>query len=687
MPLVIVESPTKSKTISKFLDQSYRVLSSYGHVRDLPEDEFGIDVKNDFKLNYIVMPKAKKNVAILKKETGKSDLIILATDEDREGEAIAYHLVYLLDLDGKKPYQRIVFHEITKQAIRQALKNPRKIDLKLVDAQQARRVLDRIVGYKLSPFLWKKVARGLSAGRVQSVAVRLVVEREREIESFVPQEYWQITALLTKVMEVELPSIKFETILIKKDGKVLDKLEIKNKREADKIVKDLKGAEYRVENIEKKEIKRNPLPPFTTSTLQQTAWHSCRFPAKLTMQIAQQLYERGLITYHRTDSFNLSDLSLFSVKKFIMENYGKKYWAGYLRRYKTKTKGAQEAHEAIRPAYPNKKPTSLKLEENQFKLYDLIWRRFIACQMSQAIFNSTTVDITAKNYTFRATGQVLKFDGFLKVYPINYEERELPPLKKGELLKLLKLIPSQHFTEPPPRYNEATLIKALEENGIGRPSTYAPILSNIQEKNYIEKDEQRRFRPTEIGTVVNDLLVKHFPEIVDIGFTAEMEKDLDEIADGKRKWVKVLKEFYTPFEKNLKQKYEVVSKKDITEKPTEKICPKCGAPLLIRLGRYGKFYACSTFPRCRYTESLEENNLGVKCPKCKKGKVVEKRTRKHKIFYGCNRYPQCDFALWDRPTGELCPKCKSLLVKTKRGQIKCSNKECEESKLSSFSHR
>ena len=687
MPLVIVESPTKSKTISKFLDQSYRVLSSYGHVRDLPEDEFGIDVKNNFKLNYVIMPKAKKNVAILKKETGKSDLIILATDEDREGEAIAYHLVYLLDLDGKKPYQRIVFHEITKQAIRQALKNPRKIDLKLVDAQQARRVLDRIVGYKLSPFLWKKVARGLSAGRVQSVAVRLVVEREREIESFVPQEYWQITALLTKVMEVELPSIKFETILIKKDGKVLDKLEIKNKREADKIVKDLKGAEYRVENIEKKEIKRNPLPPFTTSILQQTAWHSCRFPAKLTMQIAQQLYERGLITYHRTDSLNLSDLSLFSAKKFITENYGKEYWAGYLRRYKTKTKGAQEAHEAIRPAYPNKKPTSLKLEENQFKLYDLIWRRFIACQMSQAIFNSTTVDITAKNYTFRATGQVLKFDGFLKVYPINYEERELPPLKKGELLKLLKLIPSQHFTEPPPRYNEATLIKALEENGIGRPSTYAPILSNIQEKNYIEKDEQRRFRPTEIGTVVNDLLVKHFPEIVDIGFTAEMEKDLDEIADGKRKWVKVLKEFYTPFEKNLKQKYEVVSKKDITEKPTEKICPKCGAPLLIRLGRYGKFYACSTFPRCRYTESLEENNLGVKCPKCKKGKVVEKRTRKHKIFYGCNRYPQCDFALWDRPTGELCPKCKSLLVKTKRGQIKCSNKECEESKLSSFSHR
>lgn len=675
MPLVIVESPTKSKTISKFLDPTYRVLSSYGHVRDLPEDEFGIDVKNNFKLNYVIMPKAKKNVTILKKEMDKSNLVILATDEDREGEAIAYHLVYLLNLDGKKPYQRIVFHEITKQAIQQALKNPRKIDLNLVDSQQARRVLDRIVGYKLSPFLWKKVARGLSAGRVQSVAVRLVVEREREIKNFVPQEYWTIAAHLNKYTGDE--KLIFEATLVKKDGKILDKLEIKNKKEADKIVKDLKDAEYKIINVEKKEIKRNPLPPFTTSTLQQTAWQSYKFPAKLTMQIAQRLYERGLITYHRTDSLNLSDLSLFSAKKFITENHGKEYWAGHLRKYKTKTKGAQEAHEAIRPTYPNKKPSSLKLEENQFRLYDLIWRRFIACQMSQAIFNSTTVDIAAKNYTFRASGQLLKFDGFLKVYPIEYRETKLPPLEEGELLKLLRLIPSQHFTEPPSRYNEATLIKALEENGIGRPSTYAPILSNIQEKNYIEKDEQRRFRPTEIGTVVNDLLVQHFPEIVDIGFTAKMEKDLDEIAEGKRKWIKVVKEFYMPFEKNLKQKYEIVSKKDITEKPTKKICPKCKASLLIRLGRYGKFYACSAFPKCRYTESLEENNLGIKCPKCKRGKVVEKRTKKHKIFYGCDQYPNCDFALWDRPIGKICPRCKSLLVKTKRNQIKCSNKECD----------
>jgi DNA topoisomerase-1 len=545
----------------------------------------------------------------------------------------------------------------------------------LVDAQQARRILDRIVGYKLSPFLWKKVARRLSAGRVQSVAVRLVVEREREIQNFVPQEYWQITAQLKKLVEVEPRPVEFEAILTKKDGKIIPKFGIRTKKEADEIVKDLKGVEYKVVNIEKKEVKRNPLPPFTTSTLQQEAWKRFKFPAKLTMQIAQNLYEKGFITYHRTDSLNLSDQSLFSAKKFITEKYGKNYWAGFLRRYKAKGR-VQEAHEAIRPTYPERTPEKLKLDKPQSRLYDLIWRRFIACQMNQAIFDSTTVDILAKNYTFRATGQILKFEGFLKVYPIKYEETELPPLKKGEILELIKLVPSQHFTQPPPRYTEATLIKALEENGIGRPSTYASILSTIQEKNYIEKNEQKRFQPTEIGIVVNDLLVTHFPKIIDIGFTAEMEADLDKIAEGQRKWIPVVKEFYEPFEKNLEQKYQEVSKKDITEKPTEKKCPKCGAPLLIRLGKYGKFYACSKFPKCKYTESLEENTLGIKCPKCKKGEIVEKRTKKRKIFYGCNRYPECDFALWDKPTGKICPKCGSLLVKTKRGQIKCSDKNC-----------
>jgi len=694
MQLIIVESPTKSKTISRFLGPKYRALASYGHVRDLPKSKLGVDVENDFRPKYIIPTKSRKIITLLKKELEKAETVILACDQDREGEAIAWHLTQILDLNDKKPYQRIVFHEITKSAIEEALKNPRKIDMNLVDAQQTRRVLDRIVGYKLSPFLWKKVARGLSTGRVQSVAVRLVVEREREIENFVPQEYWTIVAQLQKCNEERARYI--ETLLVKKDDKVIPKLGIKTKEEAEKIVKDLKDAEvdeanassshcarlrracvYKVINIEKKEIKRNPLPPFTTSMLQQEAWRRFKWPAKFTMRIAQQLYETGKITYHRTDSLNLSDLSLFAAKKFIINEYGKNYWAGFLRKYKAKGR-VQEAHEAIRPTYPDRTPEILKskLENNQFKLYDLIWRRFIACQMSQAIFDSTVVDISAENYTFRTTGQVLKFDGFLKVYPLKFEENELPLLEMNEVLDLIKLIPSQHFTQPQPRYSEATLIKELEKNGIGRPSTYAPILSTIQERNYIEKDEQKRFRPTEIGTVVNDLLVNHFPEIVDIGFTAEMEENLDKIAEGKRKWTPVIREFYEPFEENLQKKYQEVSKKDITEKPTEKTCPKCGAPLLIRLGKYGKFYACSKFPKCRYTESLEENTLGIKCPKCKKGKIVEKRTRKRKIFYGCSNWPKCDFALWDRPTGEKCEKCKSLLIETKRKQIKCSNKDC-----------
>jgi len=686
MRLIIVESPTKSKTINKFLGPEFRVLSSYGHVRDLPEDEFGVDVEKDFKPKYIIIPKARKTVQFLKKEAEKADICYLSTDPDREGEAIAYHLVYLLNLNGKKPYQRIVFHEITKRAIEEALKNPRKIDLNLVDSQQARRILDRIVGYELSPFLWKKVARGLSAGRVQSVAVRLVVEREREIQNFIPQEYWTIAANLKKLTEDGHLATKFEAILVKKDGKIIPKLGIKTKKEAEEILKDLKGAEYKVSNIEKKEVKRNPLMPFTTSTLQQEAWQRFRFPSKFTMRLAQDLYERGFITYHRTDSLNLSDLSLFAARKFIIENYGKNYWAGFLRKYKAKGR-VQEAHEAIRPTYPNKTPEKLKtqdkLDDRQFRLYDLIWRRFIACQMAQAVFDSTTVDVLATSekrqvtsYTFRAIGQILKFDGFLKVCPIKFEEIKLPPLEINEILELIKLIPTQHFTQPPPRYTEASLIKALEENGIGRPSTYAPILSTIQERNYIEKDEKRHFRPTEIGMVVNNLLVNHFPEIVEIKFTAKMEEDLDEIAGGEKNWIKILREFYEPFKENLQKKYKEITKKDLIEK-TEKICPKCGAPIIIRLGKFGKFYACSKFPKCRYTENLEKNNLKIKCPKCQKGEFVEKRTKKGKIFYGCSNWPNCDFALWDKPTGEICPKCGSLLVKTKRNQIKCSNKECK----------
>ncbi len=687
MNLIIVESPAKGATIEGFLGPNYKVLSSYGHIRDLPKAELGVDVENNFKPKYVIPLKSRKVINSLKKEVEKTEKIILATDEDREGEAIAWHLSQALKL---KNYQRIVFHEITKSAIEKALQNPRKIDINLVNAQQARRILDRLVGYKLSPFLWKKIVRGLSAGRVQSVTVKLVVEREREIKNFVPQEYWVIEAELQSQIDADkkradADNKSFLAKLVKKDEKTIPKLGIKIKEEADKILKDLKGAEYKVKGIEKKEVKRNPLPPFTTSTLQQTAWQKFRFPAKFTMRIAQRLYEAGAITYHRTDSLNLSEMSLFSAKKFITENYGKNYWTGFLRKYKAKGK-VQEAHEAIRPTYPDKTPEELKakFDNGQFKLYDLIWRRFIACQMAQASFDSTIIEIeTGNKYIFQTNGQILKFDGFLKVYPIKFKEVELPPLKKDEILELIKLIPSQHFTQPPSRYTEATLIKTLEKNGIGRPSTYAPTLSTIQERNYVEKDEKKCFLPTEIGTLVNDLLVEHFPKIVDIKFTAKMEEDLDEVAKGQKKWTKICQDFYGPFEKNLQKKYEEVSKKTLTETTTDKKCPECDAPIIIKFGKFGKFYACSNFPKCKYTESFEKKTLGIKCPKCKKGEIVEKRTKTKKIFYGCNRFPKCDFALWDKPLQdpqgkpEKCPKCDSLLVKDKYGRIKCSNKECD----------
>ncbi|MEA3293064.1 MAG: type I DNA topoisomerase, partial [Patescibacteria group bacterium] len=576
-----------------------------------------------------------------------------------------------------------------------ALKNPRQINKNLFNAQQARRILDRIVGYELSPFLWKKVARRLSAGRVQSVAVRFVAQREKEIESFKPEEYWTTVAFFKKLKETKTNSLfaEFEALLSKKNGKILSKFEIKSKEDAKEIVRGLKGAKYQIKEIKAKEIKKNSLPPFITSTIQQEAWKKFHFPVKFTMKIAQKLYEIGKITYHRTDSLNLSEESLVSAKKFIDTKYGKNYFS--LKKYKTKTKGAQEAHEAIRPTNPNETPEILKnkLDDTQFKLYDLIWKRFIASQMAQAIFDSTTIEIETVNdsqqtkdkYTFKSSGQILKFDGFLKVYPVKYKETQLPFLEKEEFLELTKLIPSQHFTQPPPRYNEATLIKVLEDNEIGRPSTYASIVSTIQDRNYIEKNEQRKFQPTEIGVVVDDLLVKHFPKIINTKWTAEMEKDLDMVARNEKEWTLILKEFYFPFEKNLLEKYKEVSKKNISEFPTKKICPKCGAPLLIRLGRFGKFYACSNFPKCKYTESFEKNGLDIKCPKCENGKIVEKRTKKGKIFYGCSCWPKCDFALWDKPiqdshgNPEKCPKCDSLLVE-KNKKIVCSNRDCDYSK-------
>ncbi len=683
MKLIIVESPTKSKTLSRFLGQSYETAATKGHIRDLPRKSFGIDVEKDFEPNYLIMASKKPLLKKIGEMGKKAEDMFLAMDPDREGEAIAWHLSKALKLKNPK---RIVFHEITKSAIEKALQNPGKINMKLVDAQQARRILDRIVGYKLSPFLWKKLIRGLSAGRVQSVAVRLVVEREKEIEKFIPQEYWSIEALLEKEKQ------EFSALLIGKDGEKITKMGIKSKKEAEVFTKDLEGAEYKTAEIKKAERVRRPFPPFTTSSLQQEAWKKLHFPAKFTMGTAQKLYEKGFITYHRSDSLNVAEEALKSAEKFITEKLGKEYWPGFPRRYRTKSKTAQEAHEAIRPTYPEKTPESLssrkgKLTGADFKLYELIWKRFIASQMSEAVFDTVTADIEAmpkegdfppgeKKYLFRSTGQTLRFDGFLKIYPVAFTETDLPPLEKDEVAQLVKLIPSQHFTQPPARYTEATLIKALEENGIGRPSTYAPIISTIQGRNYVEKDEQKRFLPTEVGRAVNDILVNHFPEIVDVGFTAQMEEELDEIAQGEKEWRKVVREFYEPFEKTLKKKEKEVPDKKETYETTDKKCTECGAPLVIKLGRYGKFYACSGFPKCKYTAPLEENRLGMECPKCQKGKIVEKRTKKGKMFYGCSNWPKCNFATWYKPTGELCPECGAPMIISRRGQIKCSNKEC-----------
>jgi DNA topoisomerase-1 len=694
MDLIIVESPTKAKTLQKFLGGDYKILSSYGHVRDLPKTVFGVDIENNFAPKYALTARGKTTVKELKAEVKKADRVFLSTDPDREGEAIAWHLVEALKLD--KPaaakiegpaYRRIEFHEITENAIQEALKNPREINFDLVNAQQARRVLDRIVGYQLSPFLWKKIVKGLSAGRVQSVAVRLIAEREREIKAFNPEEYWEISATLKNTENK--PGKEFSARLVKINNATLDKLEIKDENRAIAIEQNLENAAYAVSAIEKKESRKKPSGPFTTSTLQQTAWQRFKMTAKATMMTAQQLYEMGLITYHRTDSLNLSVQSLSAAKNFIAKTFGENYHPGHFNVYKTKAKGAQEAHEAIRPAYADQTPEMALADKNlsrpQAKLYELIWQRFIASQMAAAVFDSLSVDIAATGqdkteYIFRANGQTLKFDGYLKVYPSKFEELDLPAMASGEPLEFIKLNTNQHFTKPPARYNEATLIKALEAHGIGRPSTYAPIISTIQTRNYIEKDEKKSLKPTEIGLMVNDLLVAHFPQIVDIGFTAKMEEEFDRIADGRADWVKVLRDFYDPFKTNLDAKYQEVEKKNKTPQITDKICPKCGANLVVKMGRFGKFYACPKFPECKHTENMEPAKPAFKhdipCPKCGTGHIVEKKTKKRKIFYGCSAYPDCDFALWDKPTGAKCEKCGALMITTKRKQVKCSNKEC-----------
>ncbi len=706
MNLVIVESPTKSKTINKYLGSDYKVLSSYGHIRDLPERAFGVDLEKDFTPKYVISAKKKKVAKELKDAAKKADLVILATDKDREGEAIAWHILQILPKSKTKNYQRIAFHEITKKAIRESLKNHRQIDMDLVNAQQARRILDRLVGYKLSPFLWKKVVKGLSAGRVQSVAVRLIVDREREIKDFKPEEYWSIEAELCSntVIASEAkqsrgkdgiatsPSAprndneKFTAQLIKIDDKKIEKLEIKSKKDADEILKNLDGAEYKISDIKKKEVNKHTKPPFTTSTLQQEAARKLGFSAKQTMIVAQKLYEgvklgskgrSGLITYHRTDSLNLSSEALSKAQEFIKSEFGEKYCPDKPKFYKNRSKGAQEAHEAIRPTLVNKHPDKIKeyLDPRQFKLYNLIWRRFIACQMNPAILDATKVDIQANEYTFRANGSTVKFDGWLKVYPNKLKENILPSLSKDEILELIKLISEQHFTQPPARFTEASLVKILEEYGIGRPSTYAPIISTIQARGYVQKNDQKRFVPSEIAFIVIDLLKENFAQIVDVKFTAYMEEDLDRIAHGKQNWLTVLKEFYKPFQENLDKKYKEVEKKNMDEE-TDKKCPECGKNLVIKLGRFGKFYACPGFPDCKHTEAII-TPTGVKCPECKEGDIIERRTKKGKIFYSCSGYPKCKYALWDKPVNKKCPKCKSLLVETKSKKVKCSSKECD----------
>ncbi|MGC9048995.1 MAG: type I DNA topoisomerase [Patescibacteria group bacterium] len=659
MKLIIVESPTKAKTISKFLGNDFIVESCQGHIRDLPRGKMGIDIENNFQPQYVIPTKKRKIVNKLKKLANQAETIYFATDEDREGEAIAFHLQQVLGTEKPIKGKRIVFHEITLEAIEEALKNPREIDLNLVQAQEGRRILDRLVGYELSPFLWRKIAKGLSAGRVQSPALRLIIEREREIEKFKPEEYWSIEALL----QPETSSDKnFTAKLYKINDLVLNKLTIKSRVEADKIIKDLKKAKYVVLNFKTREQQKNPLPPFTTSTLQQEANRKLGFLAKKTMLIAQQLYEGislgkkeavGLITYMRTDSLNLAEKFLNEAAEFIKNNYGKEYLER--RQYKTKSKVAQEAHEAIRPTSCFRQPEKIKkyLSKDQYKLYNLIWSRAISCQMRSARLINTTVDIIAQVYTFRANGSSLKFDGWLKIYPERQIETILPPLKINEKLKLIKLLPEQHFTEPLPRYNDASLVKTLESLGIGRPSTYAPIISTLQERNYIYR-EQRYFKPTKIGFLVNDLLVSHFPEIVDYQFTARMEDNLDKIANGQENWLPMIKNFYGPFKEKLKNKEKEIAKNYLAEK-TEEICPKCGKPLVIKMSRFGRFLACSGFPECQFTKSLNnshQQSTGIKCPKCQIGEIIQKRTKRGKFFYGCNRWPKCNYASWQKPTPE-----------------------------------
>jgi DNA topoisomerase-1 len=732
--LVVVESAAKAKTIEKFLGRDYKVIASYGHVRDLPKNKLGVDVEHDFEPTYVIPPDKKDVVKRLKTEAKGAEAVYLATDPDREGEAIAWHVIEAAGLQGK-PIRRIEFHEITKGAILDAVKHPRELDVERIDAQQARRVLDRLVGYQISPLLWRKVKGGLSAGRVQSVAVRLIVDRERERDAFAPVEYWSIEADLRK----QMPGTPvFRAALTEKNEKKVERFDLQTEVDAQAIVDDLHGSSWVVREVKQTERQRSPAPPFTTSTLQQDASRKLGFTARRTMSLAQQLYEGvsiaggesvGLITYMRTDSVTVADSAIAEVRQTIEERYGKSFLPPAPRVHRTRSRLAQEAHEAIRPTSAERDPDSLKpfLEPDQLRLYDLIWKRFVASQMASAIFDQTTVDIDASRpggsrYTFRTTGSVPRFLGFLTVYREGRDDDavdedgqpQLPDLRAHERLDLLALLPEQHFTQPPPRYTEATLVKALEEHGIGRPSTYAPTLSTIRDREYVAM-EDRRFKPTDLGYIVNDLLVGHFQDIVDVRFTAGLEEKLDDIAQGERPWVPVMREFYTPFAATLDRaqtEIEHVNKDpevtdqvcekcgkpmaiklgrfgrflsctgfpecknarplngEETPEPTDEVCETCGKPMLIKTGRFGKFLSCSDYPECKTSRPILVK-LGVSCPKCGEGELVERKGRSGRPFYGCARYPACDWVSFARPLSEPCEICGKLRVPVSGDKIHC----------------
>jgi len=681
--LVIVESPAKAKTIEKYLGKRYKVIASMGHVRDLPRSQMGVDVEDNYEPKYITIRGKGPVVKDLKKYAKKAKKVFLASDPDREGEAIAWHLSKILELEESKE-NRVVFNEITKDAVKESFKHPRGIEMNLVDAQQARRILDRLVGYNISPVLWKKVKKGLSAGRVQSVALRLVIDRENEIRNFKPEEYWSIEG------EFRYKKSKFTAKFLHYKNKPY---KLKTKKDVEKITSELNGDAFEITNVNKKEKTRYPANPFTTSTLQQEAARKLNFKARKTMMLAQQLYEGidlkrqgtvGLITYMRTDSTRISQTAKDEAKSYIEEKYGTEYTSNR----KTKGKqGDQDAHEAIRPTSTLRTPDEMKayLTRDQHRLYKLIWERFVASQMAPAILDTVALDVTQNDIKFRANGQTIKFKGFMTLYveakddKDNDKENKLPKLNQGDKVTATQIEPAQHFTQPPPRYTEARLVKTLEELKIGRPSTYAPTIDTIQKRNYV-KLESKRFVPTELGEIVYEQVKDYFPEIIDVEFTVNMETLLDKIAEGDIGWRKVIDNFYGSFKLDVARAEEEMEKVEIKDEPAGEDCEVCGAPMVIKMGRYGKFMACSNFPDCRNTKAIVKT-IGVTCPKCKDGDVVERKSKKNRLFYGCSNYPECDFISWDKPIGRDCPKCNHYLMEHKKGrssQVICSNCDYKE---------